>query len=460
MENNRKVLSDTRIRYLIPIQVNQVLQGKMTRFADTPHANATNYPDILKPEIKRFSIKKISSRMSWNSTKPTLTNCEGVMATLKGRPLSATLAEEALHTLANLCRFDDDNRYKLGLAGACQVVAQVIRMYPANEFTMAQALYVVHSLTMHPSNAQRLASGGVMEDVITAMNRHLQSNSAISFHGCGAIWNFALNKDLKKRLGDNDACGAVLAAMSTYIHSDVSICQEGCGAVWNLAMGCESNLLKLCEGGVCELINDILRIHGTLNASVCQYCCGAIMEISTLNMSTKALLGSLGVCWEVVKVFSEHASHHSGVAEFGCRAMMNLAMDHNTNKVYLGNCGACEELTKWLFENYDIFPNCVVYACGAIMNIASGCDRNKVKFGACGVCPIIVKVIVKYAMINDKEDVIQMALGVVKNLASHPPNKVAFNKTSELRNTVKNISIDSNAGRNVKQWALDVLKSI
>ena len=293
--------------YLLAVHVGRDSQGSYYPFSHAGYDVVSNYPDTLRPSsTSQFAAKVGLSRKSGKELLPNLNTPELALEAIKARPISPKSAEDALYAIANLCRFDEANRESLGSAGICYTVTELMNEYRANEYVTIQALYAVNSISMFHANVPRFDAFNITELIVNAMNVFRNKNAAISHHGCGAVWNFALEKGLKDKLRKHGACEAVIDAMKVHCMTDFAVSQEGI-LFFLVTVSLKVIKIKVATYFICRLLHysylltyiclRLILFFGIYNSG-----CGAIWNLALHSETNNALLGKLGACEVVTMV--------------------------------------------------------------------------------------------------------------------------------------------------------------
>ena len=92
---------------------------------------------------------------------------------------------------------------------------------------------------MHPNNEVRMGEAGACEVVAALLRRHMGS-AWIAEKCCAAITNLAISDANKNRLGDAEVCDLVVSALTKHI-AETSVVEAACLSFRNLSANNDSN---------------------------------------------------------------------------------------------------------------------------------------------------------------------------------------------------------------------------
>ena len=148
--------------------------------------------------------------------------------------LSLLISEKALILIGLMCRFADekssinlDNIKAFGLAGAPQVIVQVLKKY--------------------------------------------NSNQQIVLLCCNSIRNLCSFTKNNQLLGEADACGTVTRVLLKH-PNDTAICSWVCRVIGHLAYKNEANRMGLIKAGACEQVVNVLQNHPSHESAAGEAC--------------------------------------------------------------------------------------------------------------------------------------------------------------------------------------------
>lgn len=176
--------------------------------------------------------------------------CGAVVSALRTHLSVPTAVEASLWALHNLA-VDDDNRAKLGDLGACELVAAALSntSLRSNPSVAEQGCESVLNLAhCHLQNGARLGVAGACE-VVTDILREYMGHVRVLESACGAVLNLSHNNDDNKaRFGNSGACEAVVAVLR--VHMAVpEVVEQASGAVLNMSF-IAPNKARLRAAGV------------------------------------------------------------------------------------------------------------------------------------------------------------------------------------------------------------------
>ena len=440
--------------------MSSVIQGQVRKYADLGNVTINNFPDSVLPAKKSLSgrIIKSLSRRILGETNLDYTTLEGVLATLKIRPITASKAEELLHCLANLCRFDEENRKIVGLAGGCEILSELYDLFPSNLHAIIQLLYATNTISMYSENAHKLFTCGTIEKVVKVMKAFIAGDALIPYHGCSVFWNFSMiNVEYKTRIGELGACDVIVKALQFHGDTDlnVEVTQEGLGALWNLSINCKANCLKFGKAEALGVICRLVKVHGMTNESVAHYGIGALMDLSMLPANR--LLLPNDVCQIVTNILKVYNCDNIYIAESGFRVVTNLSFDNVANKKKFSQAGTCQVIIEWINQFYANQTKVLVFALTTMLNLMNNYEPNKVLFADISACELLIKVADFYAT-DDK--VIPVVCGCIRSLAQVSANQTRFKSMVEPKKLITRIAQNPKVSSEARSAAYDCAKMI
>jgi hypothetical protein len=250
-------------------------------------------------------------------------------------------AEVAVTGCAALCSLalSDENKSRLGNAGACVLVIQMMRHYASNAKIIEECCFVMTNLmSNHDINTQIFSGLRGCEVLVGAMNSFSQ-NPDVLIRDFGTIRNFlSADNHATILLGKLGACEIVCKAVREY-HDNIQLVWKGCWAMENLCF----NKKELVKFGGCEVAVSALNKHSH-HLELCTYTCGAIEKMSKDNSANAERLRECNTVESLMLVFSMHSERSLNFASKASSCMCNLAFSSLASQERLGDLGACEAL--------------------------------------------------------------------------------------------------------------------
>jgi hypothetical protein len=257
--------------------------------------------------------------------------------------------------------------------------------------------------------------GGACEVLVSIMHKYAAESQIVACFGCATILHLAWSsRDLREFFGEISACEIVVHAISMHI-GDPDVSEYGSGAVGILSKNNISNSFKLTQAGACDvmvqvgnfgfclrharcqnvaanvcfalaqfaeavnskrlqecgacdLIAQLMRLHGDVER-VIKRAVRAVCAIASLNFQLRELLGQCGACELIIAAMIRYQSNINIMQE-GCEALMHLSLSP-TNTQKIGDGGGCELVVTCLRDHLiDNFQGTDV-CCGAMINLVT-----------------------------------------------------------------------------------------
>ena len=249
--------------------------------------------------------------------------CAAVCAALRGHSTNAIIAEQGCRALCSLADNDVQDqsepvRRKLEQAGACGVVAQILRNQTGGKSSVALAEWncrAVLCLARNDSFKRAFGEAGVCALIVQATRSH-PTNSAVLVQALKAINHLAFHDANRSRLGEAGACKAAVAALQEIGQNDAATAEAGVATVRSLARS-SANKTRLIEAGAYEATATTLRAHLD-NREVADTGCKAILSLlpavdglSPLDHSAALSVSNKS---DLVKVVSAISAKHPDLA--------------------------------------------------------------------------------------------------------------------------------------------------
>eukprot|EP00953_Heterococcus_sp_UTEX-ZZ885_P036668 18872-Heterococcus_DN1.PRE.1 len=169
------------------------------------------------------------------------------------------IVQFACKIVRHLTHDNDSNRVRMGDAGACELLAGVLKVYTGSETITEAACYAIGNLAVSDDNSAKLGDAGACELVVGVLKANASSET-ITAAACGAIHNLVLNDGNKVKLGDAGACEAIVHALRPHIRSE-AVALPWCRAIYNLVHHNSANGDKLNVAEVRTLIKSVIKYH-------------------------------------------------------------------------------------------------------------------------------------------------------------------------------------------------------
>lgn len=385
--------------------------------------------------------------------------------------------QKALPTLCFLCATgrgqaatNADNLLALGLAGAPQLVVEVLRKYQSNELVATWACSAVRRLATLHSNKSRLGAAGACQAVAEVLIKNPQMET-IAKYALRAVGHLTNEHDRNRQLFvDCGFCKSVVSIVNSRIGSLGSVV-EGCWAIRKLAIS-PLALAELIKMQLAELLGGLFARHGDeelvcmevlrVVATVCttlssetvsiprevlavepvpgssasrRSSVSVAFNVKTASRSTSSITGALGehlyisklqaiLMRPLYKAMSKRgkASKVLLVLQWCCRAIVSMAANSDIVKRFVEN-KFCEMIVYLVHEHDD--PMLMEWCCHAVVALTVGEGANA-KLRGLGGCELVVIVMQKLVKIPD---VVKAAAGAISALAQEPSSSHKLGQT-------------------------------
>jgi len=393
------------------------------------HANNTAVVAQACLAIHGLAVKYKIDKVHSGNTRKLVTKgaIEVTIAVMQKFPTNAEVQLACALAISSLGRLDE-NRDKLGQAGACELIVASINQHSSNGMVVGKLALAVDVLSQGSDvHKKKFADGGVVEillhtiqkqervasvvaDCLRALTIMLSNEtsrplirSETSFRqfvkvmrthekdplvakwGCTLIYTSATDDLSRSRLGLVKACETVTSILLKHSEASADIAAWGCKAMFSLAV-LDSNKSKFANSDTCKAVVIALK-ENYEDLVVSEWACATIVTICGLE-GNRTKIGSGGGC-QAIQLTLAKQSHSEIVTRLACEAIYELCPDPS-NKQLFGIVGICETLGQCL-EMHMNSASVSQQICRAITGVARGNIDNSNKFGAAGICELIGK---------------------------------------------------------------------
>lgn len=513
------------------------------------------------------AISQIAASSETNSeTLGTGGACDVVVKLLRNfAENSVCIAESGLRAIRELTEHSIPNRQRMGAAGGCSALLGVLKSFGlVSPRTSLLGMWAIRLLSMDSNNKRSLLSNGAFEIVFSILSEfgvanvplsvqglfaaaslskndlygqdispgksncellfrllqmHGHTNVQLSEHGLAIICNLSGNRTCREVFGNLGASEFVVGLLREVGPQSSGVSEKGLQAVASLTADDATNVSKAVVAGICEVLIDLLKIHGVSVPSVAYAAFDVIVKLTIHNLANRKRIGGVtGGCEVLVDVMKKFGRTTSEMAQVGLRALRCLS-DHSSNKEKFGSIACCEVIVELLntfgFSCDSLAEDgvCVVYQLTAkaespagmvkplspgigvrssvkdrlgsvgccellvqllqdrgphssslceagliaLKNLSVGNANNRKKFGATGGCELVTALVRDFG--HTSERIVKHGLGVIEALAIHDANRDKFMADSAGELVVKLLQ-DHSQSISVSEEGIAALRSL
>jgi len=285
------------------------------------------------------------------------------------------IAAKGCEAVCEFANMNEANRAKLGKLGACEVVVQTLEASDATRVAAYWACKAMYLLALdNEANTRALVAAGgltlvtafvdnqgVLEDVRKEVRKEAFSWLSLP----DEMWLVMEIIDKAKQEGGGGGVAGGADGEAACVVKMMKALKTQRGAADNeliAAKACEAIILLTCNDdalsallgrlGACEVVIDILRLHGASNERIAAKGLEAIDALASKNEANRVLFGRVGACEVLVQVLVAHEApgkdgcgYDNNVAFWGCSAVFWLSSDNDVNKQALLAVGAAAIVT-------------------------------------------------------------------------------------------------------------------
>ena len=415
--------------------------GNVTEFAKTnvcklvvavlqAHAEESGVVSQACLAISGLAVKSKTDKVHRKNTDKLVKNnaIENIVVALRKYPKSASVQRAGAMAIASLARLDD-NRERLGQAGACELLVASLQTHGGEENVTEKLALAIDALSQNNEvNLRKFASSGVTEMLLNAVHKH-ERHEGVAYGVLRALVVLQIDETVKPRVKNETAIKVYLRAMKVH-EKEEKVARWGCNLIYCCATDDRTRAL-LGISKACDLVVNALTRHGALSSDVASFGCMAISSLSMYEPNCTRF-NNTETCMGVVHAVKAHTDEEV-VCEWGCAAIYTLA-SHAANRTKLGSAGACPAVATALSKQMTNEMVCQI-AVGAIYELCQE-PSNRALMGAAGGCEVITATLEAHASNSDISSQICKSVASVANGNVENGNKFGESGICNLLKTV------------------------
>jgi hypothetical protein len=182
--------------------------------------------------------------------------CDCVVQSMLRNVQNAEVVEKAALAGNHLGFNHLENVGKLGLAGACQAIAQGLAAHPQHAGVVLQLFRLSIMIAVEPNNRAQLATPLCCRAIVVALQQQLEQPEVI-LEGCKAMCNIVLGiAHNRTQFGQAGMCETIKAVVGRY-HQHPQVAGPACAATFAMAAGSQEHKQRF--NGMQPLVQSILN---------------------------------------------------------------------------------------------------------------------------------------------------------------------------------------------------------